>query len=431
MRLRKRVAVSLGPGWVLAVLFAPPHLPAQGPAPAGPTIEQAVAEAVGKNLALLAERANIAIAEARVLAARLRPNPMLSAGADHLDLLGAGFSESNGAGPSEYNLRADFVVERGGKRQARVEAAQGARAVAESQFLNAARSVALDVRNAFVDVLLAKENLALARDNLASLNRIVEINETRVRAGDLAEVELIRSRLAALQYQNSVRRAQMALSTALTRLQTLMGRASPSPSFDVAGEFRRDKAGPGLPELRSAALQSRPDLQALYRDSRRAAAELKSQMAQGKVDYTFGAEFRRQQGVNGIGNTVGLFFSAPLPVFNRNQGEIERALQEQRQIQTRIRALEATIAGELESAHEQFQTAQGLLENIERGMLAQARDLRQITEFSYRRGEATLLELLDAQRAFNDTMQAYGEARAEYARSLYLLDAISGKAVIP
>ena len=55
----------------------------------------------------------------------------------------------------------------------------------------------------------------------------------------------------------------------------------------------------------------------------------------------------------------------------------------------------------------------------------------QITEYSYKRGEATLIEFLDAQRAFNETMQGYNEARAEYARSLYVIDSISGKAVNP
>jgi cobalt-zinc-cadmium efflux system outer membrane protein len=59
-------------------------------------------------------------------------------------------------------------------------------------------------------------------------------------------------------------------------------------------------------------------------------------------------------------------------------------------------------------------------------MLAQAREVRDITEYAYRRGEASLLEFLDAQRAFNETMQAYYEARAEYARSLYLLESSAG-----
>jgi len=64
-------------------------------------------------------------------------------------------------------------------------------------------------------------------------------------------------------------------------------------------------------------------------------------------------------------------------------------------------------------------------------MLGQARDVRQIIEYSYKRGEATFVEFLDAQRAFNETMQGYNEARAELARSLYLMDSISGKGINP
>jgi cobalt-zinc-cadmium efflux system outer membrane protein len=64
-------------------------------------------------------------------------------------------------------------------------------------------------------------------------------------------------------------------------------------------------------------------------------------------------------------------------------------------------------------------------------MLGEAKDVRSITEYSYRRGEATLLEFLDAQRAFNETMQNYNDARTDYARSLYLLDSVSGRTVNP
>jgi outer membrane protein, heavy metal efflux system len=148
------------------------------------------------------------------------------------------------------------------------------------------------------------------------------------------------------------------------------------------------------------------------------------------VDFTVGTEYHRQYGYV-QGNSMGFFFSAPLPVFNRNQGEIERARREQQQIQARIHALEADIQTEVENAYQQYVTARDLLESIERDMLAQARDVRQITEYSYKRGEASLVELLDAQRAFNDTVQSYNEARAEFARNLYLIDAVAGRAGQP
>jgi cobalt-zinc-cadmium efflux system outer membrane protein len=175
-------------------------------------------------------------------------------------------------------------------------------------------------------------------------------------------------------------------------------------------------------------VQLRPDLQAVVHDQARSEAELRLQIAQGKVDYTVGAEARRQQGVAGTGNSLGLFFSTNLPVFNRNQGEIERARQEQQQLAARYRALEATIDTDVDTAYAQYEIARTTVERIEGTLLNKARDVRQITEYSYRRGEASFVEFLDATRAYNETIQTYNEARAEYARTLYLIDSVAGKA---
>ena len=397
------------------------------------TVQQAVQEAIEKNLGLLAERYNLSIADARLITARLRPNPVFSFGADYQDWLGAGFSLSNNTGPSEVNFRTDFVLERGGKRQSRIDVAKAATSVAQLQLLNATRLVVLDVQSACVDVQLAKANLALAEENLKAFNELVEVNTARVQAGDLARVELVRSKVAVLQYQNAVLQTASRLRIARNRLQTLLGRSMLLEGFDVIGELRRDSETPTVEQLHRLALDQRPDLQALLRDQARSLAEIRSQIAQGKVDYTVGAQVHRQYGsaLNTPGNSLGLFFSLPLPVFNRNQGEIERARQEQQQIEARIRAAQREVSNEVESAYVQLTTAQNLLKNIERDMLQQAREVRQTTEYSYRRGEASFVELLDAQRAFNDTIQSYNEARAEYARSLYLIDSTSGKAANP
>jgi len=124
-----------------------------------------------------------------------------------------------------------------------------------------------------------------------------------------------------------------------------------------------------------------------------------------------------------------VFFSSPLPVFNKNQGEIERARQEQQQILVRIQAAESDVQNEVRNAWLQYATSRELLESIEHDLLDQAREVRSTMEYSYRRGEASLVEFLDAQRAFNDARQSYNDARADFARSLYTIDSISGKAV--
>jgi cobalt-zinc-cadmium efflux system outer membrane protein len=396
------------------------------------TIEQAVAEGIQNNLGLVAERYSVPIADARLLTASLRPNPVASVWGNYLDILGTGFNAAtNAAGPTESGARVDVVFERGGKRQQRIEVARAARSVAELQLLNAIRSVVLDVQTAFVEVLQAKSDLALAQETLRAFDEIVSVNTVRVRNGDLAEVELIRTQVAQLQFENSVRRAALRLQTTRAQLRLLLGRGTGGRPVDAVGEMRRDESRLTFNALREGALSRRPDLLAQRQDQARSQAELRLQLAQGKIDYTVGASVNRQW-VRGLtaGNSVGVFLSVPLPLYNRNQGEIERARLEELQAESRIRATEATVESELEIAFLRYENALNALNRIEGALLGRAQEVRQITEFSYRRGEATFLEFLDAQRAYNEAVQAQTEARAEFARSLYALDAATGTATV-
>jgi outer membrane protein, heavy metal efflux system len=400
------------------------------PAPAPLSLEQVIEEALAQNLRLLADRFNLSIGEARIIQARLRPSPVLSLGGNYLDALGSGFSPSqSAAGPTEVNARVDFILERGNKRNERIAVAEASKAVAQLDLLNATRGLVLNVQQGFVEVQLAQENLALTQASLESFNRIVSVNQTRVDAGDLARVELVRSQVAVLQFRNQVRQAELRLRLAKNRLQALMGRTTFVQDFAISGDMRRDPQLLTPTQIYESANTSRPDLNALKQDQARSQAELRLQLAQGKADYTVGAAYNRQLNVGSgqRGDSVGLFFSLPLNLTNRNQGEIERARQELAQIQARIRSLEQEILAEATNAHEQYSTAKALLESIETDMLDQSRRVREVIDFSYRRGEATFVELLDAQRTFNDTMQGLNEARAEYAKSLFLIDSITGK----
>jgi cobalt-zinc-cadmium efflux system outer membrane protein len=275
-------------------------------------------------------------------------------------------------------------------------------------------------------VQLAKLNVSLARDNLQAFNSLVQVNTDRVRAGDLSPLELSRSRVAALQFQNEVRQQETKLSIARRHLSAIIGRIPADDTLDVAGDLRSDAEPLRMEAIRSAALERRPDLQAARTDQARSTADLRLQLANGKVDYTVSGEYHRQQGAEVSGNSYGVFFSVPLPIFSRNQGEIARAEAQQRQIRTRVQLLEAEIGADVGNAYAQYSSSRQIVDTIEGQMLAQAQEVRTSTEYSYRAGEASFIEFLDALRAFNDTMQSYNEARADYARSLYALDSIAG-----
>jgi cobalt-zinc-cadmium efflux system outer membrane protein len=293
------------------------------------------------------------------------------------------------------------------------------------QVLDTTRRLILDVQTAFADLQLAKRNLALAQENLAAFNNVVSINVERVRTGDLAKVELSRSRLAALQFENDVEQQTVKVAVAHTRLATLIGRGR-DDEFDVTGDLRRDTAPLDRTALEARALQGRPDLRAARNEQARSVSDLRLQLANGKVDYTISGEYHRVAGGGLHGNNYGVFFSTPLPLFNRNQGEIARAQVQERQLATRTQALETDVLRDVDQAFAEYTSARDIVERIEDQMLAQAREVRTAMEYSYRRGEASLIEFLDAVRAFNDTSRSYNEARADYARSLYGLDAIVG-----
>ena len=396
------------------------------------SIEQAVQEAIQNNPGLLAERLGIPVAETALITARLRPNPVVSASSDHLDWLGTGFSEQNGAGPVETALRIDVPFERGHKREYRIDTAGFAKKIAEAKVADAIRRLRMDVTQACIDVMAAKARLDLSNDNLTSFEGIVKLNETRLQGGAIPPIELTRSRVAMLQFRSSVKTAELALTTARSKLQTLLGRASGQSPIDISDPMKvpMPAQAPALEQMQARAIAVRPDIEAARLDQARSQSELRLQLAQGKVDYTVGAEYRRQQGINGTGNSVGFFVSVPLPVFNKNQGEIARVQAEDTQLRKQIDALQSQVSGEVAGAYREYETARQLIGDIERDLLGLSQEARATTTYVYQAGAGSLLDVLDAQRAFNDTMSTYYDAQADYRRAVSRLESVVGEELV-
>lgn len=392
-------------------------------------MEQAIQEALANNLDLASQRFNVSVAETRAITANLRPNPVLTVSGQTLNVLGANYNPNSPAGPNQFNVHTDFPIERGHKREERTAVAKQEKSLAELGVREMMRQVIFNVQSAFVDVQQAAENLKLAEENLQRLEGVVTINEARLKSGDLAKVELERSQVAALQFRANVQQAQLQLDQAKTQLQFLLGRKQPVQNLAIAGPFRREDSKDAPAEMLRLALDRRPDYLLAQQAQARSRADLRLQLANGKVDYSVGTEYTHQRAYGVGGSSLGVYFSVPLPVFNRNQGEILRAQREIEQGAARIEAQRVLIGNEIDKAYRQYTVARQLLTSVETGILTKARSVRDTTEYSYRRGEASLVEFLDAQRAFNDAMQTYNDARANFARSLYLLDTVSGATV--
>jgi len=409
--LRQRTGLLL-----LPLALSP--LPIQA-APASLSMEQAVQEALGANLSLAARRYDIDIARAEIITARLRPNPEI----------GTEFAQLEPGGPysdeSEYALGVEFTIEGPGKRRSRIREAQRATSVVEFEFEDFVRELILETQEAALEIKLVEANLTLARNNLEAAESIVELTEALYSAGEIDGIELRRARLLLPQSRNELRSLEVELEAALREFNRLLGNSD--NRFTVRGDFRATGAIPMLDEALEQALELRPDMRAVLAERERAAADLTLQYAERRPDVTVGTEVRR---FRGNGSYLGLSVSVPLPLFDRNQGEISRAQYAQLQADTELLALRAEIQNTLRSAHTRLSLNLDLLESVTLE-LDEARQLYAITDTSYRSGAASLLEVLDARTAVNEAEAAYNEIRADIARDLYKFDYLTATSVTP
>jgi cobalt-zinc-cadmium efflux system outer membrane protein len=187
------------------------------------------------NPTLRAGQLNIDESKANEITAFLRPNPSLSISLDQFDP----FS------PNPYrpitNLQpgvaASYLYERMGKRDLRKESAEKATLIATSTQQDLIRNLTYTLRTAFVQTLQAKAVLALAKDNLAYYDKLLEVNRIRFKAGDIAEVDMDRLELQRIQYLSDIQNAIVSVRTAKIILLQLLNDRTPVDQFDIAGPY--------------------------------------------------------------------------------------------------------------------------------------------------------------------------------------------------
>ena len=199
---------------------------AQQPAPAvRVTLDQAIGMALQHNHALEAARSTINQNLAQEVTANLRPNPTLSWDSQFIPLFDLPQFTTPGYfnNSAQFDLGIGYTIERGQKRQHRLEAARDQTAVTRSQVMDNQRMLTFNVGQQFVAVLLAQSMLDLADQDLASYRKTIEISEARVHAGDMSEGDLIKIKLQLLQFQTDVSSAKLAKIQALAALRQFVG----------------------------------------------------------------------------------------------------------------------------------------------------------------------------------------------------------------
>ena len=425
-RSRLRLAAN---ALLLSLVLGCPKLVAQQSAPSVRIdLEQAIQMAVVHNHALKAARTETQQSQAEEITAAIRPNPVFT----YDDLYVPIFSPSQLTSTTlnnvtEFDLGVSYTFERGHKRQARIRAAKDQTAVTISQVSDTERGLTFNVAQQFIGILLAKSNLQLATQDLASFQQTVNLSVEQQKAGAISEGDLLKIQLQLLAFQMDVSQAQLGLVQSLASLRGLVGYDALPAGYEVIGDLAYQPLKLSQEDLQLKALQLRPDYIAAQQGVTAAQSQYSLAKANGKRDLTTTFDYTHVSALN----NAGLTFNIEIPVFNRNQGEIARTNFAITQAQETKTAAEETVMTDVASAYQAFKIGDEVVQLYLSGYLKQAEDSRDISEYAYKRGAASLLDFLDAERSYRATQLAYRQALATYMLAFEQLREVVGTRKLP
>ena len=413
-------------GGVALVLLAGAAFAQQGPVRI--SLDDAIRLALQHNHTLQAARTTIEQSRDEEITAYLRPNPALFGDWDYLPL----FSPSNFNGTyfnqaTEVDLGLSYLIERGKKRQRRLQAAKDQTAQTVSLVSDNERTLTFQVATLFIGVQLAQSTLELAQKDLDSYQKTVDLNNLRYQKGAISEDDKLKIELQLLQFQNDVAQAELAKVQGLSDLRNQLGYESVPPDYDIAGEFDYHKVQGNLEDLQLKALQQRPDLKAATQGVTAATSQYQLAKADGKQDVTVAGNYSHSGGVNG----ASISGSIPLAIFNRNQGEIARTKVVITQSQEQEKAANNQVMTDVRDAYENLQTNDKIVLLYRSGYLDRAQKDRDISEYAYQRGAVSLLDFLDAERSYRAIQLAYRQALASWIAAVEQLREAVGTRTLP
>jgi len=392
------------------------------------TLDDAIQMALAHNHTLLAARTTIQQSEDEETTANLRPNPVLLGDAQFLPILNWNqFDSAYVDNSAQFDLGVSYLFERGKKRQHRLAAAKDLTAVTRSQVADNERSLTFQVASLYTNAELAESALDLAQQDLKSFQNTVDISQERYRAGDIGEDDLLKIKLQLLQFQTDASQAQLAKVQALSDLRQLLGYESVPADYDVAGPFEYQTVSGNIEDLQAKALSTRPDLRAAQQSVTAANSQYALAKANGKRDVTAQINYTHIAALS----TTSLFGQIKLPIFERNQGEIARTQVVITQAQEQEKAASDQVLTDVKDAYEGLRSNDQIIKLYRSGYLDEAQQDRDISEYAYRRGAASLLDFLDAERSYRATQLAYRQALASYLLALEQLREAVGTRALP
>ena len=391
-------------------------------------LDQAIQLALAHNHALKAAQSQIPQSQAEEITAAIRPNPVFTYDDLYVPIFSPSqLNSSTLDNLTEFDVGFSYTFERGHKREARIQAARDQTAQTRSQVSDTERGLTANVAQQFIGILLAKANLQLANTDLQSFQKTVDLSQESFRAGAMGEGDLLKIKLQLLQFQMDVSSARLSLVQALASLRQLLGFEAVPVDYDVTGELVYTPLGLNQEDLQLRAIKQRPDLMAAQQGVTLAQSQYQLQKANGKRSLTTTFDYTHVADVNSAGFTMNI----EIPIFDRNQGEIARSHYAIGQAQETSSEATEQVMTDVANAYQAVETSAQVVNLFTSGYLKQASDSRDISEYAYKRGAASLLDFLDAERSYRSTQLAYRQALATYMMAVETLRQAVGTRNLP
>jgi cobalt-zinc-cadmium efflux system outer membrane protein len=404
----------------------------EGP-PDGLTIDQAIERLVHENLDLRAKAHEIPKSRADVLTAGLRANPLLFFDAQRVPYgsngggLGRRSVVQNG---TEYDLNVNHPLDLNHKRRARVDVACRALRVLEAQYQDAVRLEIDNLYTAFVNVLGERETVRYAEASVVGLQQILQTTRSQLENKIITEADYLQFKGQFDAAELGLMDARELLHDAKQSLCVLLNiPTDQADTMELRGTIHdRFPPPPPLDDLIRIALAFRPDLAAFRLGIARAQADVRLAERNRFQDvYLLYQPYTFEGGITSwaLGATV------PLPVYNRNQGNIQRALINVSQVRTELSAQEQRVIAEVRKAYREYALTRATVARIERELLPDAQRVRETVYHQFTLGDVDAIAFLNAQRAYNDIVRQYRDTAVRHRRSMLRLSSVVGQRLLP
>jgi cobalt-zinc-cadmium efflux system outer membrane protein len=381
------------------------------------TLNHAIERAFASNAGLRAAGRELDIAAGQRQQAGALPNPELS-------WLSEGMSKE----ARTTTIQLSQAIELGGKRGARIGAADQERSMAAADLAIARSTLRADVVTAFFDVVVAQELLALAHGSQELAQKVSATAARRVAAGKVSPVEQTRARVAESSARIELNQAASALALARRRLAATWGGGA-----DFSAVASSD-AGPAVPGPHDHASSAADELRAHLPTSptiARARGDIARQQALADVerskrvrDLTVSLGRKRDEQLGQSLTVIGV--SIPLPLFDRNQGNLLSALRRVDKARDQLQAAESSVGAELAQATVRRDTAAADLRILREDILPGAQSAYDASAKGFELGKFGFLDVLDAQRTLFQARQQAIRAMAESYRAVADLERLIG-----